>query len=77
MSSIASGRVSANIAVSSCGVSARPWRARSIAPGTRLGAIGVGGSVRPEPLRGMNDQYLTLIVSMTPWARKLGSMYCG
>ena len=56
ISSIASGRVSANSAVSSWGVSARPSRAPSIAPGTRLGAIGVGGSPRPEPRRGMNDQ---------------------
>ena len=52
ISSIASGRVSANIAVSSCGVSGSPSRARSIAPGTRLGAIGVGGSVRPSRAAG-------------------------
>ncbi len=56
ISSIAAERVSANSAVSSWGVSARPSRARSIAPGTRDGAIGVGGSVLPDPLRGMNDQ---------------------
>ncbi len=56
MSSIASGRVSANSAVSSSGVSAVPSRARSIAPGTRSRRIGAGGSVRPEPRRGMKLQ---------------------
>src|ERR1700683_4404056 len=49
MSSIASGRVSANIAVSSCALSARPSRARSVAPATRSGRLGggrAGGRVR-------------------------------
>ncbi len=53
MPSIASGRVSANIAVSSSALSARPSRARSVAPATRSGRIGgaplAAGSVRPEP----------------------------
>ncbi len=55
MSSIASGRVSANNAVSSSGVSAAPSRARATAPGTRSRRIG-RSSRRPEPRRGMNDQ---------------------
>src|ERR1700719_2944110 len=42
ISSIASGRVSANIAVSSSGVSATPSLPRSTAPPTRLGRGGVG-----------------------------------
>ena len=55
--------------------SARARRgARSIAPATRSGRIGAGGSVRPEPRRGMKLQYLTLIVSITPWAIHSGSM---
>ncbi len=56
MSSMASGRVSANSAVSSSGASAVPLRARSIAPGTRSRRIGAGGSVRPDPRRGMKLQ---------------------
>ena len=56
MSSIASGRVSANIAVSSSGLSGAPPRARAIAAGTASGRIGRGGSPRPLPLRGMKLQ---------------------
>ena len=56
MSSIASGRVSANSAVSSSGVSHAPSRALAIAPATRSGRSGRGGSVRPEPRRGMKLQ---------------------
>ena len=74
MSSIASGLVSANIAVSSAGVSGAPSRARSVAAATRSGRIGAGGSVRPDPRRGMKLQYLTLIVSITPCAIHSGSM---
>ena len=43
-------------------------------PATRSGRIGAGGSVRPEPRRGMKLQYLTLIVSSTPGAIHSGSM---
>ena len=46
ISSIASGRVSANSAVSSSGLSAIPSRPFAIAPATRSGLIGAGGSVR-------------------------------
>ena len=77
MSSIASGRVSANIAVSSSGSSQAPLRARTIAAATRSGRSGRGGSVRPDPRRGMNDQYFVLTTSSTPWSTHAGSMYCG
>ena len=72
ISSIASGRVSANSAVSSSALSATPSRPFSIAPATRSGRIGAGGSVRPEPRRGMKLQYLTLIVSITARRDPLG-----
>ena len=78
MSSIASGRVSANIAVSSSALSARPSRARSVAAGDEIAAdrrgAARGRSVRPEPRRGMKLQYLTLIVSSTPGASHSESM---
>ena len=79
--SIASGRVSANIAVSSSALNGRPSRPFSIARETSSGRIGTGGSVRvggpPDPRRGMKLQYLSLIVSSTPWETHSGSMYCG
>ena len=65
MSSIASGRFSANSAVSSSSLSAPPPCARSMAPGTSSRLI-VRSSRRPEAPRGMNDQYFTLIASSTP-----------
>ena len=74
ISSIASGRVSANSAVSSSALSARPSRPLAIAPATSSGRIGAGGSVRPEPRRGMKLQYFALIVSSTPCATHSGSM---
>ena len=77
MSSIASGRDSANIAVSSSGSRNAPLRARTIAPATRSGRSGRGGSVRPEPLRGMNDQNVVLTTSSTPWSTHSAAMYCG
>ena len=55
MSSIASGRVSPNSAVSSSSDSGLPSRARATAPGTSCERIG-RSSRRPEPRRGMNDQ---------------------
>ena len=55
MSSIASGRVSANIAVSSSGVSSPPSRARAIAAGDEVGASAAAPR-RPEPRRGMKLQ---------------------
>ena len=76
MSSIASGRVSANSAVSSSGDSHSPSRPLAIAPGTASRAIG-RSSRRPEPRRGMNDQYFSLIRSSTPCSSHSASMYCG
>ena len=76
MSSIASGRVSANSAVSSSSDSAPPSRARAIAAGTRSRRI-ARSSRRPEPRRGMNDQYFSLTTSSTPCSSHSGSMYCG
>ncbi len=76
MSSIASGRVSANSAVSSSSESDSPSRARDTAPGTRSRRIG-RSSRRPEPRRGMKLQYFTLITSSTPCSIHSGSMYCG
>ncbi len=76
ISSIASGRVSANIAVSSSSLRARPSRALSIASGTRSCRI-VRSSRRPEPRRGMKLQYLSLITSSTPCSSHSASMYCG
>ena len=76
MSSTASGRVSANSAVSSSSVRAPPSCARSIAAGTRSRLI-VRSSRRPEPPRGMNDQYFVLIASSTLCSGQSGFMYCG
>ncbi len=76
MSSIASGRVSANSAVSSSCDSAAPSRPRAIAPGTRSRRI-ARSSRRPEPRRGMNDQKRSLTTSSTPCSIQCGSMYCG
>jgi hypothetical protein len=76
MSSTTSGRRSANSAVSSSRVSRWSERAFSIARGATSSAI-VTSRRRPEPLRGMNDQYLSLIVSSTPCATQSWSMYCG
>ena len=75
MSSTASGRVSANSAVSSSGVSSTPSRPFATAPATRSRRIGCGASVRPEPLRGMNDQKRVLMTSSTPWSTQSASMY--
>ena len=72
MSSIASGRVSANIAVISSRLSSMPARARSIVAGWRSGR---GPARRPEPRRGMKLQYFVLMTSSTPWATHSGSMY--
>jgi hypothetical protein len=76
MSSIASGRVSANSAVSSSSESRPPDAARSTAAGTSSRRM-ARSSRRPEPLRGMNDQYLTLMASSTPCSSQSGLMYCG
>ena len=74
MSSIASGRVSANSAVSSSGASASPSRARSTEAATPSRRIGNGAVPRPEPPRGMKLQYFALTTSSTPWATHSGSM---
>ena len=74
MSSIASGRVSANSAVSSPASSAPPARARAIVSGR---SAPFGPSVRPEPRRGMKLQKRALITSSTPWASHSGSMKRG
>jgi hypothetical protein len=76
MSSIASGRVSANSAVSSSSDSGAPSRPRAIAPGTRSGRI-ARSSRRPDPRRGMNDQKRSLTTSSTPCSIHSESMYCG
>ena len=77
ISSIASARVSANSAVSSSALSAAPrGPARSRRPRARGGSAH-GGSVRPDPRRGMKLQYLTLIVSITPCAIHSGRCTCG
>src|SRR3954447_16253276 len=62
IASIASGRVSANIAVSSSGVTHPPSRARSIAGPTSSERIANGGPVPPPPpprgeapARGLDD----------------------
>ena len=52
MSSITSGRVSANRAVSSSGDSSMPCRARSTAPGTSSLRIGRDSVARPSPAAG-------------------------
>ena len=77
MSSIAIGSVHANIAVSSCGESGSPARARSVAGPTRSPRIANGASRRPLPRRGMKLQYFVLMTSRTPWACQPASMYCG
>ena len=76
MSSIASGRVSANRAVSSSGSSSWPLRARSMAPGVSSERIG-RSSRRPDPRRGMKLQYEVLTTSSTPCSIHSESMYCG
>jgi hypothetical protein len=76
MSSIASGRVSANSAVSSSSDSSIPSRPRAIAAGTRSRRI-ARSSRLPEPRRGMNDQYFSFTTSSTPCSIQSGSMYCG
>jgi hypothetical protein len=74
ISSIASGRVSANRAVSSSSLSSSPSRplaiARSVRPASSFSALR-----RPEPLRGMKLQYFSLITSRTPCSIHSGSMY--
>ena len=72
MSSIASGRVSANIAVISSAVSSSPARARAMVAGCSSGR---GPALRPEPRRGMKLQYFVLMTSSTPCATHSGSMY--
>ncbi len=76
ISSITSGRVSAKSAVSSSWVSDSPSRPLSIARGATSGS---GGACcrRPEPLRGMKLQYLSLTTSSTPCSIHSGSRYCG
>jgi hypothetical protein len=76
MSSIASGRVSANSAVSSSSPSASPARPRAIARGTRSSLM-TRSSRRPDPRRGMNDQNFVLTTSRTPWATQSAWMYSG
>ena len=76
MSSITAGLVSANSAVSSSGLSASPSRARSTARGATSSAS-ERATVRPDPRRGMNDQYEALITSMTGRETHSGSMYSG
>jgi hypothetical protein len=67
MSSITSGRLSANIASSSDGVSACPSRARWI-------ESDVVAAVRR---RGMNERYFDSITSSTRGAIQSDVMYCG
>src|SRR2546430_1640517 len=67
MSSMTSGRRSANSAVIWVTDKEPPSRARSIASGTRSARIG-RSSRRPLPRRGMKLQYRVLITSRTPWA---------
>ncbi len=76
ISSITSGRVSANRAVSSSSVSASPRRPFSIARGATSGAI-TRSVRRPEPLRGMKLQYLSFTTSRTLCSIHPGSRYCG
>jgi hypothetical protein len=71
MSSITSGRVSANSAVTSSTSSAPPARARATVSGR---SAPFGPSTRPEPRRGMKLQYFVLITSSTCWASHSGSM---
>ena len=54
-----------------------PSRAFATAPATRSGRSGRGGSVRPDPRRGMKLQYFVLTTSSTPCATQPGSMYRG
>ena len=74
MSSIASGRVSANIAVISSGASGSPLRARAIVDGCSTGCA-PGAAGRAEPRRGMKLQNFVLMTSSTPCATHSGSMY--
>ena len=62
--SITSGRRSANSAVISSAVSARPSRPFMIARGATSSAT-VSSPRRPDPRRGMNDQKRALITSIT------------
>ncbi len=76
ISSITSGRVSANNAQASSSVSASPRRPLSIARGATSGSI--RRSLRlPDPLRGMKLQYLSFTTSSTPCSIQAGSRYCG
>jgi hypothetical protein len=76
ISSITSGRASANNAVSSSSVSSAPSRPLAIASGATFGSS-VSSLLRPDPLRGMKLQYFSLITSRTPCSIHSGSMYCG
>ena len=76
ISSITSGRVSENSAVSSSSLSSSPSRPFSIARGASSGSI-VRSWRRPDPRRGMKLQYLSLTTSSTPCSIHSGSMYCG
>src|SRR5215218_7570477 len=76
ISSITSGRVSANSAVSSSSVSALPSRPLWIAACASSGPIS-RSERRPEPRRGMKLQYLSLTTSSTPCSVHSGSRYCG
>ena len=75
MSSITSGRVSANIAVISSGASGSPLRARAIVDGCSTGCAPERRRAAAEPRRGMKLQNFVLITSSTPWATHSGSMY--
>ena len=74
MSSIASGRDSANSAVTSSSESGSPACARAIVSGR---SAPFGPSVRPEPRRGMKLQKRALMTSSTPCAIHSGSMKRG
>ena len=76
ISSITSGRVSANSAVSSSSVSSSPSRPLAIALPARAGSI-VSSRRRPDPRLGMKLQYFSLIRSRTPCSIHSASMYCG
>ncbi len=73
ITSITSGRRSANSAVSSSALSASPAAPRSIARPATSGPT-LTSPRRPDPRRGMNDQKSRLITSITPWATHSGSM---
>ena len=76
ISSITSGRCSANSAVSSSGVSSSPRAPFSIARPATSGPT-VTSPRRPDPRRGMNDQKSVFTRSSTPWAIHSGSMKSG